>query len=367
MTAFRAIALGLLVLATPAAAQEDMAILYKRAMELYRVGDFEAALPRFEKALTIAEERYGEDSPLLSLELNNLGEVYRLLGQYENAEPLFKRAIALDEETREADDPGLATSLNNLALLYRSQARFNEAEPLYKRSLSLLQRMLGPRHPDVAKSLNNLAILYSEEGRPDDARPLLERAVEVAATSLGPAHPTTAVFERNLKALPVAGGSASRTRVAAVPADPDPAPAAIAPAAGPVIAAVPRMRPRASASRAAPSYRATSAPAEPAASRERRVAAVAPGSATTPTERGSFAVHIASIRAAGDVPGEWRQLTAEYPQLRKLGLQPPQAIVLPGQGVFYRVAAGPLPDRGVAQKLCDGLKRQGQYCAVIPR
>jgi tetratricopeptide (TPR) repeat protein len=358
----RAIVFGLVLLAFPATAQDDMGSLYKRAMELYRKRDYQGALPRFEEALKLAEERYGKSSPLLSLELNNLGEVYRALGRYEAAEPLFKRAIALDEETRDReDDPGLATSLNNLALVYREQERFKEAEPLYKRSLALLERMLGAGHPDVAKSLNNLAMLYREEGRPDDARPLLQRAIRVAENALGPEHQTTLRLQENL--LRLSGPQDGVRALASRPSAPPPTKQArsqVAPAAGPV--AIPKPRPRAilvAQARAPKAVRNSPPPAKAAPS--------APAPAAAPARSGGFAVHVASIRAAGDIPGEWRQLTADYPQLERLELEPPQAIVLPGKGVFYRLAAGPLPDRGAASRLCEDLHSMGQFCSVIAR
>ena len=104
------------MLALPAAAQEDSGDIYRKAMELFRAQKYEQALPLFRAALDTAEARYGEESPLLALDLNNLAEVYRLTRRYDEAEPLYKRAIALDESAGE-DNPGLATSLNNLALL----------------------------------------------------------------------------------------------------------------------------------------------------------------------------------------------------------------------------------------------------------
>lgn len=320
--------LTLVMLAGTAASQEEMGAVNKRATELYRDGDYEAALPEFRKALEIAEARYGDDSPLLSLELNNLGEVYRVLGRYPQAEEMFKRAITLDEDSRDESDPALATSLNNLALVYRAQKRMDEAEPLYTRSLALLERALGPNHPDVARALNNLAVLYQADGRADEARPLLERALSVAQATLGPTHPTTSLFEKNLASLPAEEAS----------------PATIA------------VRPR-----PAPAAEPTKLPPPPSA----QVAAA-------PTTRGpstsavkAYAVHLGSVRTLPDVAKEWRRLSRKHEELDGLELRPPQSVEVAGKGIFYRVIGGRFAAASTAQALCARLKAQGVPCNVV--
>lgn len=317
------------LLATAAAAQEDMGKVYNRAMQLYRSGAYDAALPEFQKALEIAEARYGDDSPLLSLELNNLGEVYRRLGRHGAAEGMFKRAIALDEESRDDSDPGLATSLNNLALLYRTQKRMPEAEALYTRSLALLEQALGSNHPDVARSLNNLAVLYKAEGKPDEARPLLERAVSVAEASLGPSHATTKLFQKNLAALPP---PSEPERLAVVAPTRGPAPGKLPPPPSAQVAALPR---------------------------------VAPAAAVTPGGKGGFALHLGSVRSSPDVAKEWRRLGGRHAELAGLELRPPQSVEVAGKGVFYRVLGGRFASRSQAQTLCSRLKARGVTCSVV--
>lgn len=349
-----------LLLALPAAAQEDPGEVYRKAMELFRAEKYQQALPLFRTALDLAEERYGAESPLLALDLNNLAEVYRLMGRHADAEPLYKRAIALDESAGE-DNPGLATSLNNLALLYRTQGRLKEAEPLYKRALILLEKALGPKHPDVAKNLNNLAMLYRMQGAPEKARPLQERALAIAAESLGAEHPTTKLMRRNMELVDAPPAPAE-------PAGPGPAPAAPSkPVTAPATRTAADPRPAAPSRPGAAAALPSPAPAKPAAAPARRAEAATPAAKAPPTRGrgGRFAVHVASVRAPAEVTREWRRITGLHPHLAGLQLQPPQAIEVAGKGIFYRVAGGPFASQADAQAACDRVRPEGQYCQVI--
>jgi len=289
-----------------------------RGIELFRAERYEAALPHFRRALELAEARFGADSPAIAVELNNLAEVYRLLGRHDEALPLYERALALDRRQEQVDPVGLATTLNNLALTYRAQGRLDEAEPLYLRSLELLEEALGNNHPDIAKSLNNLAVLYRQQGRPERARPLLERALGIARRSLGGDHPTRTTLERNLATLDdELGGRA-----------------------------------------------ATAAELEPAAD----AATTANAAASAPRQGGRdgrFFIHLASVRSAEAARAEWRRLAEHLDLPQDLRQRPPERVDIEGKGTFYRVAGGHFATRAAAAELCARIEAEDQYCAVM--
>ena len=91
----------------------------------------------------------GKGHPNIAQSLNNLAELYRLQGQYETAVPLYQRSLAIREKTLGEDHPDVAQSLNNLALLYYDQGLYEQAEPLYQRSLAILDKALGKDHPNT--------------------------------------------------------------------------------------------------------------------------------------------------------------------------------------------------------------------------
>lgn len=346
-----AVLLSLLLLAPAvpwaAAPTEDG---YAKGLELFRAGRYEAALPYFEQALELAKSRYGADDPAIAVELNNLAEVYRLMGRLGDAEALYKRAIELDQKGGES--PGLATSMNNLALVYRAQKKYGEAEKLYNRSLAILEKSLGPSHPDIARALNNLAVLYRMKGEPERARPLQERALGIAEAALGRDHPTTEVLRRNLAALdkgpapapaPAAPKAEKPPAISAMPTPPAPTPppepvSAPEPAAGP-----------------APKAVAT------------RVEEPAPPPPPAPTGGGRFALQLAAVPDAAQVGSEWKRLVARYPSLKGLELQAPQAVEVPGKGTFYRVIAGSFASRADAEAMCARLRQAGAACRLAAR
>lgn len=338
-----AVLLSAVLLAAPAPAQEAGEDGYAKGLELFRAGRYEASLPFFQRALDLAEARYGADDPAIAVELNNLAEVHRLTNRLDRAEDLYRRAIDLDTRAGRENDPGYATSLNNLALVYRAQDRLAEAERLYVRSLDLLERTLGRQHPDVARSLNNLAMLYRLEGKPDQARPMQERALATAETALGKRHPTTELLRRNLAALDQPPQQPPRAKPRAVAADDGvaPAPAADRPARveGP---APGRVAARPSAPEASP------ASVEPAAS-------------------GAFTVQVAAIRERDGAAAELRRLTRRFPVLTGLEALPAEQVEVKGKGTFYRVFAGAFAAKADADAVCAQLLAKGFYCRTLRR
>lgn len=329
-----ALAIGLSMGTSIPVTADELSDSYAKGLELFRAENYDEALPHFRTTLQLAEDRFGPDDPRVAVELNNLAEVYRLMGDYAAAEPLYQRALALDEQNLEPGNPDLATSLNNLALLYRAQNRLSEAEALYERSLDILQQSLGPRHPNVAKSLNNLAVLYDAQGRRAEAAALIERAVTISSETLGPNHPTTTTLSNNLATMQE--GSAAETVVAAQ-TSPAPAQAQAAPAADATQAAV---------AQAAPTVEATVSVIEPAAG------------------GGNYVVHLASVRSSDAAVAEWQRLTGAYALPAGLAQFPP-AKVTTDSGDFYRVWGGGFASETAAAAVCAPITTQGDYCKVM--
>jgi len=96
-------------------------------------------------------------------------------GRYTDAAQLFRLAVA-EAEKSGSSDPRLATSLNNLGELYRVLGKYDQAEPLYKRALAINERPLGPDHPEMAGVLENYATLLAATNRQAEADKLQHRA-----------------------------------------------------------------------------------------------------------------------------------------------------------------------------------------------
>ena len=184
-----------------AQSNDDLAALSRQLVQMMNEAKYSEAIPLGQRALAIAERRYGPNHPEVGIALNNLAELYEGVGRYAEAEPLFKRDLAITENAKGPDHPDVASTLNNLALLYDAQARYGEAEPLAKRSLSIREKALGSHSLEVANSLNSLAAIYDNLGRSTEAEPLYRRSLAIREAALGPDNPDVGSSLNNLGSL----------------------------------------------------------------------------------------------------------------------------------------------------------------------
>jgi tetratricopeptide (TPR) repeat protein len=167
----------------------------------WKLGDPVAAKPLYERALRIGEAAYGPDDPKVATCLNNLGTVLRALGDPAAAKPLFERALRIDEAAYGPDHSEVATCLNNLGGALRALGDPAAAKTLYERALRIDEAALGPDHPEVATCLNNLGVVLRGLGDREGARAAQERALAICIRSLGPDHPDTRQSRENLAFL----------------------------------------------------------------------------------------------------------------------------------------------------------------------
>ena len=69
------------------------------------------------------------------------------MGDYEKALPLYQRALEIREKVLGPQHPDVATTLNNLAVLYRQMGDYEKALPLYQRALDIREKVLGSATP----------------------------------------------------------------------------------------------------------------------------------------------------------------------------------------------------------------------------
>ena len=89
-------------------------------VRLLRLGHVEQALPFAVQTLADAGERLGEDHVEFAASLNNLAELFRIIGKYAAAEPLYRQALEVRRAALGERDLAVAESLNNLAVLYHA-------------------------------------------------------------------------------------------------------------------------------------------------------------------------------------------------------------------------------------------------------
>jgi tetratricopeptide (TPR) repeat protein len=180
---------------------EAVVLLNHAGLYLIDRGQYEAAEPLLQDALTVGEKKYSLDHPDTAQALNSLALLYANQGRYEEAEPLYQRALAIKAKSLGPEHPNTAKSLNNLSGLYWKQDKYEEAELLIKRALSIKEKIFGRDHSDTATTLNNMALLYKDQGKHKKAEKLFHRALTIKEKILGPEHPDTAYTLHNLATL----------------------------------------------------------------------------------------------------------------------------------------------------------------------
>ena len=92
-------------------------ILNQTGVYLRGRAEFAEAKVLYERALSLAEEAYGPDHPLVAILVNNLGLVLQDMGNPKGAKEHFERALAIFRKSLGEDHPSTATVRNNLESL----------------------------------------------------------------------------------------------------------------------------------------------------------------------------------------------------------------------------------------------------------
>ena len=133
----------------------EWATLNKEIQKLRGEGQYNRAVTAAEQALEAAEKSYGPDHPNTAISLNNLAEIYMILGEYAKAESLYNRSLAIHEKIFGPDHFNMVRHLKSIAKFYYDHAFYEKAELLYKRALTIQEKVLSPNHPDIATSINS--------------------------------------------------------------------------------------------------------------------------------------------------------------------------------------------------------------------
>jgi len=124
----------------------------------YVRGDYEKALERYERCLSIREE-LGNKKDIATM-LVNIGLIYKEQGNYAKAIDHYMRGLKLFEEMDYK--PGMTASLNNIGIIYNDQKEYRKAIDHYSRSLRI-QQETGNKQ-GMAGTLNNIGMVYEVQG-----------------------------------------------------------------------------------------------------------------------------------------------------------------------------------------------------------
>ena len=80
------------------------------------------------------------------------GKALLKAGKFAEAIPFFEQAVNLREEKFAPDHPKTAKAIESLAKAHRAAGNYAKAESLYKRALTIWETAKGPGHPRTLKA-----------------------------------------------------------------------------------------------------------------------------------------------------------------------------------------------------------------------
>lgn len=156
--------------------QDDNTILTKASL-LRKIGaayipiDSKIALEYCTKSLTILNDYYPQNHPIIGEVYNYFGSAYYNMRNFDNAVEYFEKSLNTGAYI------GLNT--NNLGVVFKAKGDFDKALQYYKQGLEYLLLTLGEHHLDVALSCYNIGNLLYEEQKYEEAIPYLIRSLSI--------------------------------------------------------------------------------------------------------------------------------------------------------------------------------------------
>jgi CHAT domain-containing protein/TolA-binding protein len=192
----------------------------RRAIEL---GIIRQALETSRRALDLAEQSFGRDSPSYAVQLQINASVLVEADDRERAAECLQEALELRLRALGEEHPAVATVLYELALIRASDRRLDEALQLLQRSLEIRTKQFGQDHelttatqraidsyqtwaaseqPDWrAVELHNKGLELVQQGHFAEAEKLFLASIDRNLASKGPEHPDVARCQKALGEL----------------------------------------------------------------------------------------------------------------------------------------------------------------------
>ena len=152
-------------------------------------GDLNAGVAEQEKALGLAEQELGKDSPLLYENESTLGTTLAKAGAYRKAQPHVERALAMREASVGPEHPDVASLLTNLGACYTHTHDFAKGKAAFERALAIREKQYGKASPFLIATLDDYGELLRASGDLTAALATQERAMTIAKVVPGVENP----------------------------------------------------------------------------------------------------------------------------------------------------------------------------------
>ncbi len=143
------------------------------------MGDAQAAVGHFERAIALKTAAEGADHPDVSLSLNSYGNALQELGDPRRGLEMLNRATTIMEKAYGASYPFLGGVISNEGEILNALSRPKEALALFRKSLAIMDASLDPKNAWLAFPLTGFGRSLLALGRPREAVAPLERALAI--------------------------------------------------------------------------------------------------------------------------------------------------------------------------------------------
>ena len=120
--------------------------LQDKAAELYRRGDYAAALAESDRALASTRAEFGPDHEQVAIQAYGLGLVAEAAKRLDIAERAFRENVRIGEKVYGRDSAGATQGMERLGEALIGLGRAAEAEPILRRVLQIRSSIVGPGH-----------------------------------------------------------------------------------------------------------------------------------------------------------------------------------------------------------------------------
>ncbi|MCL4298813.1 MAG: CHAT domain-containing protein [Anaerolineae bacterium] len=156
--------------------------LHKEALDLFYQENYQAALPKFEIALSIYKEI--GNRRWQAIELNDIGLIYNFLGRYDQALDYYQQSLKIIEDSTDLRDiSNRGGTLGNMGEVYRDLGQYELAINYLQRALAI-HRQIGDRGPEGI-TLAGIGRVYQVLGRNEEAFNYYQQALAIFQAGTG--------------------------------------------------------------------------------------------------------------------------------------------------------------------------------------
>ncbi len=132
-------------------------------------GMHDAAMEKYEAALEIYKNLFGEEHADVATCYNNMGAVLQAQGKHEAAMEKCEAALLIRNKVFGEEHADVATCYINMGNVLQAQGKHDAALELYEAALLICKNLFGEEHADVATCYNNMGAVLQAQGKLDAA------------------------------------------------------------------------------------------------------------------------------------------------------------------------------------------------------